>query len=146
MTADREIDIDTALGGRPAVPSLFEATSYLEQVVAAVPSFQPWYAELRHAIQTCALAVESELDSLSGSDGRWGEVTRDQPRLIPQIERLKTTLNGLLVDLWEAKGDAVPPDTDLIRAMRRLSSAMHHAASKDIDIFYEWLVPIGGED
>lgn len=144
MTAEQ--GIDAALGDRPTPPSLFEATTYLEQVIASAPSFQPWYAELRHAIQSCAFAVEHELDGLTGSNNRWDEVARDQPRLIPQIERLKTMLNGLLVDLWEAKGDAIPPDTELIRAMRRLSGAMHHAASKDVDIFYEWLVPIGGED
>jgi len=76
------------LGGRPAEESLMRATAQLERVIAEAPCMEPWLAEVRSAIQACALAVEYHFVGLGVRGGTREQIERHEPRLIAQLECL----------------------------------------------------------
>jgi len=139
-----------ALGGnfgdRLAEESLLQAAAHLERVISTAPPVDPWYEEVHAAIRCCTLAVEYHLNSIHGPDGTRECIGRTEPRLLPRIESLDTALNLLLLEFWEAKEPAVDPRAVLIESLGALAARLRWAASGEIDIDYEWITAIGGED
>lgn len=94
-------------GTRPREDSLYRAAQELERAVRAADGGAEWYAAVRGALRRCILAVETRLDSLVGPGGMEAEIVRNEPRLIPALDRLEAALAALLVEFWETKGQ--PP-------------------------------------
>lgn len=147
MTAQIERDGPAGeFGGRLSQESLLEATLRLEQVIAAAPPADPWYAELRSAIQACTLALEYHLDALDGAEGMRDWIGREEPRLMPRLERLGAALNHLLLEFWEAKEVAAHPRVTLVQPLSELASELRQVADGSFDLVHESLIPIGAED
>jgi hypothetical protein len=134
------------LGGRPSEESLMRATTRLEQVIDAAPSMEPWIAELRDAIQGCALAVEYHFVGLGARGGTRDQIERDQPRLISQIESLDTELSRTLVDAWKAKDAVVGCHRDIFRPVAELAVSLRALIGREFDLQHEVQVATGGED
>jgi hypothetical protein len=140
------VTTDAGLGiqHREEQASLFRAVQQLETVLAARRDDDRWYASARAALRGCTLAVEHALDSLTGPDGLALSVVEDEPRLIPELERLEASLAKLLVELWETKGH---PQADGFAArLDDLARGMRHAASETFELVYEALNSPGQQD
>ncbi len=133
-------------GTRPAEASLLAATARLEEVIAAAPATDPWYAELHSALQACTLAVEHHLDTLDANHGLRENLGRQEPRLLPQLERLDRELNHLLVGFWEAKEPSAPSRKALVEPFAKLAMELRRAADGEMAILHESLIPIGAGD
>lgn len=133
-------------GTRLVEESLLAATARLEEVIAAAPATDPWYAELHSALQSCTLAVEHHLDTLDGNHGLREDLGREEPRLLPRLERLDRELNHLLIEFWEAKETSAPPQRKFVEPFAHLAMELRRVADGEMEILHESLIPIGPGD
>lgn len=134
------------LGTRPSEESLMRATTKLEQVLDAAPCMEPWIADLRDAIQACALAVEYHFVGLGAHGGPKDQIGQDHPRLLGQIERLDTELSRVLVDAWKAKDAVVGCHRDLFRPIEELAASLRSLTEREFALQHEAQIAAGGED
>lgn len=134
------------LGTRPSEESLMRATTKLEQVLDAAPCMEPWIADLRDAIQACALAVEYHFVGLGAHGGPKEQIEHDHPRLLGQLETLDAELSRVLIDAWKAKDAVVGCHRDLFRPIEDLAASLRALTEREFALQHEAQVATGGED
>lgn len=122
---------------RPEQESLFLAGKRLAAVASGDDRPEAWLAAAHDALRDCISAVEAQLLALRSPSGVGGEISRDEPRLIPSLDRLEAALARLLVDFWEAR--AIAPSSRPLFAPRLASLAeeMRQVADEEWDLLYE---------
>jgi hypothetical protein len=133
-------------GARPVQESLLAATAHLEAVIASAPPADPWFHDLRTALQECTLALEHHLDTIDGSEGLKEHLGREEPRLLRRLDQLDAELNELLVEFWEAKESSAAPQARLIEPLAHLAAELRRAADGELELIHESLIAIGPGD
>lgn len=133
-------------GARPREESLFRAVQELEQAIAAPNGGEEWYAHVRAALRRCILAVETRLDSLIGPGGMEAQITRNEPRLIPALDKLEAALASLLVEFWETKGQPSSIATAGIGRLEDLLRQVREIAGNEYMLVHEAFNAPGGEE
>lgn len=132
-------------GARPHEDSLFRAAQELEEAMNA-PGGAAWHAHVRDALRQCILALETRLDYLLGPRGMEAEIVRDEPRLIPALDRLEAALAALLVDFWETKGQPPSVAEDETLRLQELLRHLREVAGNEFMLVHEAFNAPGGED
>lgn len=132
-------------GARPHEDSLFRAAQELEEAINA-PGGGAWHVNVRDALRKCILAVETRLDYLLGPKGMEAEIARDEPRLIPALDRLEAALAGLLVDFWETKGQQTSRAEEETLRLQELLRHLREVAGNEFMLVHEAFNTTGGED
>lgn len=129
---------------RPVQESLFQAAAQLERAIDAASPNADWFASARAAIRTCTLAVEKHLANAVAMGTTLNE---SEPRLLPSLEKLEAALAGLLVELWEMKGE-IPSQLapSFVSRLRELLRDVRHLASEEFDLAWEMFNPPGGHE
>ena len=130
----------------PISASLFAATERLQQVIAAAPVVEPWYDEVRDALDSCRRAVEYHLHTLEDDGGLKDGISRDEPRLISRLDRLDAELKHLLPELDNANESAAPPCPALLGPLVHIALELRQVADEEVELLYESLMPIGSGD
>lgn len=130
----------------PATASLFDAIGRLQEVIAAAPMVDPWYQEVRRALDDCALAVEFHLHELDGDGGMKEVLGREEPRLISRMDRIDAELQHILPELADANSAAVSPSSSLLGPLLHLTEELLQVAHEEVELLYDSLIPIGGVD
>jgi hypothetical protein len=133
-------------GGRPAEESLVHATARLERVITSIPHIEPWLADVRTAIQACALAVEYHMVGLGSHGGTRDQIQRNEPRLLDQLERLDAELSRVLIDSWKAKEAVLRPHTQLVRPLEELAASLRSLTEREFNLEHESQMATGGEE
>lgn len=131
---------------RPTSVSLFAATARLQQVIAAAPLVEPWYDEVRRALDACALAVEFHLQELDGDGGLKEVLGREEPRLIARMNRLDAELQHLLPELEDANNSDLQPSAALLGPLVHLAMELRQVAHEEVELVWESLIPVGNGD
>src|SRR3990172_4881253 len=118
------------IGSRPLAESLFRAAERLEHAVALAASDGEWFREAHAAIRAATLAVEQRLDDFAGPEGFAGDIASEEPRLLPNLERLEVELARLLVEAWSARPADMAPTPALARRLSDLAADMRRVASE----------------
>ncbi len=126
--------------------SLFRAADALASAIDAPPDAPAWDAGIRAALRRATLAVEARLDSLLAADGTATEIALNEPRLLPALDRLEGALAGLLVDVWEARGQPSALGPGFIARLARLVDEMRHIAGSEYALVLESLNATGPLD
>jgi len=105
-----------------------------------------WYGEVRDALRTSTVAVEARLQSLAGPQGMELDITREHPRLIPDLERLEASLARLLIDFWEAKGEAAAKGPGFAPRVEALLRDMRTVAADEFALVHETFNEPGGQE
>jgi hypothetical protein len=100
----------------------------------------------RAAIRAATLAVEHRLDDFSGPEGYAEDIAADEPRLLPELEKLEETIARLLVESWSVKPAEAQPTPDFLSRLLRLATHMRHVASLEFDLVHEAMNKPGGVD
>ena len=130
----------------PISASLFAATERLQQVIAAAPTVEPWYEDVRQALDVCTRAVEYHLHTLDDDGGLKEGLSREEPRLISRLERLDAELQHLLPELENVNHSATPPSAALLGPLVHLAMELRQVADEEVELLYESLLPIGSGD
>ncbi|MCL4241312.1 MAG: hypothetical protein KJ048_08150 [Dehalococcoidia bacterium] len=130
----------------PISASLFAAVERLQEVIASAPMIDPWYHEVRRALDSCVLAVEFHLRELDGDGGIKEVLGRQEPRLISRMDRIDAELQHLLPELEVANNAAVPPSAALLGPLLHLTKELRQVAHEEVALVYESLTPTGSGD
>jgi hypothetical protein len=89
-------------------------------------------------VRASIVAVERHLDTTHGEAGLEGDIVREEPRLIPAIERLQTDLARLLVELWEADR-LTPADTPrFVTRLGKLAELVRAVGNQEFSLLHEF--------
>lgn len=117
----------------PAQGSLLRAS---DQLAAAIGDAGGAPAAVRAALRDAIIAVESRIQGIAASDGIAEGIVRDEPRLLPALERIEADLARLLLDSWEAT--ALSPSAALFRShLQTLAAEMRRVADSEYAILAE---------
>jgi hypothetical protein len=130
----------------PAAESLFKAAELVDTAVATARADAAWAKQARAAIRAATLAVEHRLDDFSGPEGYAEDIAAEEPRLLPELERLEETIARLLVESWSVKPDEAQPTPDFLSRLLRLATEMRRVASLEFDLVHEAMNKPGGVD
>lgn len=134
------------MGARPLAESLFRAAERLEHAVALARTGGAWFREAHAAIRAATLAVEKRLDDFGGPEGYAGDIVSEEPRLLPDLERLEAELARLLLEAWSARPAGMKPTRDLVKRLASLAAEMRRVASVEFALVHEAMNPPGGVD
>lgn len=126
--------------------SLFAASARLQEVIAQAPAVEPWYADVRTALEECRSAVEHHLHGLLDDGGLKDDIGRSEPRLISRLDRLDAELQGLLPELLDANDCAARTSETFVSPLARLAAEIRQLADEEVDLLYESLLPVGSLD
>lgn len=126
--------------GAPVRASLFEAAGRID--AASRTADGRWREGAAEALKLASSAVEAALDDLAGSSGSLHGAAREEPRLIPRLQKVEEALSAVLVDVWEAAASASGQPSPAFAArlaglaaeLRDLAGAtfdLAHAAAED---------------
>lgn len=146
MTIEATSASRALMGSRPLAESLFRAAERMEHAVALAASDRDWFREAHAVIRAATLAVEQRLDDFAGPEGYAEDIATEEPRLLPELERLEAELATLLVEAWSARPAAMTPSPALVRCLSNLAADMRRVASDEFALVHESLNPPGSLD
>lgn len=129
-----------------SMASLFAASERLREVISTAPAIEPWFAEVRGAIEGCTRAVEYHLETLDGGGGLKEDVSLREPRLLSRLEHLDAELQQLLPALQDISQTASCPSLGVVGPLARLALELRQVADEEVDLLYESLTPTGSGD
>lgn len=114
---------------------------------------QPWLQRVVAALDTLDAALDTQQSTDSETSSLMSEIARDEPRLVPRIERLRQEYHDIRVALRSLR-DQIAPDgdveVDVADVRDRLSSIARRYRqhrSREADLVYEAInVDLGAGD